>query len=538
MAGLNPPSSSNDDEVGRRLMALVRASEKSTTTSTTVELREFLTELVSLYSRKGLLQGNVTKAQKVLESSTSSTTKTRGGGRRTQQHSASVSDDESLLFSALIRILTLKEEEETSSFSMIALAANVCRAIAMYIQNECIAPQVRRAEQEILVQSSRSLLTSMASTIENLVFLLSSRTGQQTLALQSCLQATTSLLSVLGAVKVPPTLGQAAWTALIDANDKVQASSALLLSILPLTDKNTAEAWSVGVSDAVVALGQVLKAMAPLRQQTKTPKTMISQDTQAKVTDWINQITKVESEEERFQVLRSYIRGLTAYLVALLTRRAYATNTTTRAAMMTAKLDIESLLHLCNCMIQFPAAAETTFFSTKKRLRMEVVQNGLLSPAALVLEMANVVKYLGHDIMDTMLCATAGGSLLPFARRVVRIAQSSLLASASTALQKVLDPTMLRVDGNRKQWLQNSLVLRARAIQTYGMAIKTLGASVLAKSLSNHDVGGNNTRDDTIAVSAIGGCLLEQLSWPEEANDDWASLSERVDLWCVRNMLL
>jgi hypothetical protein len=258
---------------------------------------------------------------------------------------------------------------------------------------------------------------------------------------------------------------------------------------------------------------------------------MISQDTQAIVTDWINQITKLESEEERVQVLRSYIRGLTAYLVALLTRRAYATNTTTRAAMMTAKLDIESLLHLCNCMIQFPTAAETTFFSTKKRLRMEVVQNGLLSPAALVLEMANVVKYLGHDIMDATLSATAGGSLLPFARQVMRIAQSSLLASASTALQKVLDPTTLRVDGNRKQWLQNSLVLRARAIQTYGLAIQTLGASVLAKSLSNHEVGGNNTRDDTIAVSAIGGCLLEQLSWPEEANDDWASLLERMDLW-------
>jgi hypothetical protein len=269
MAGLNPPSSFNDDGVGRRLMALVRASEKSTTSSTIVELCEFLTELVSLYSRKGLLQGNVAKAQKVLESSSSSTTtKARGGGRRTQQHSASVSDDESLLFSALIRILTLKEEE-TCSFSVVALAANVCRAIAMYIQNECTALNVRRAEQEILVQSSRSLLTSMTSTIENLVLLSSSRTGQQTLALQSCLQATTSLLSVLGVVKVPPTLGQAAWTALIDANDKVQASSALLLSILPLTDKNTAEAWSVGVSDAVVALGQILKAMAPLRQQQK-----------------------------------------------------------------------------------------------------------------------------------------------------------------------------------------------------------------------------------------------------------------------------
>ena len=67
-------------------------------------------------------------------------------------------------------------------------------------------------------------------------------------------------------------------------------------------------------------------------------------------------------------------------------------------------------------MILFPSAAETLFFSTKKRLRLEVVQDGLLSSTAVVLEMANLVKFLGHDIMDAAITA-AGVSLLPFARK-------------------------------------------------------------------------------------------------------------------------
>lgn len=514
-------------------MALVRSTEKQENDNN--ELSDLLETLISLYSRQGLLQGNTERAQRVMESSTSNA---RGGKRNSANDSINTAtlDDESLVLSALVRIFTPKEN--SSSTIYVALAGDVCTAICAHVQDVSGQTACARAEEEILFKSSRPLLTGLGGTIKGLAS-LSNRTVQQTLALISCVQATTCLIAVLGARVHRPTIAtirQAAWKGVVDSNPSVRQSSALLLSILPLTGVGNippADAWSTSVSDVVVSLVMVLNVMAPLRPQ-QTESEIVSEEIQSIVSEWIDSVRKLDNEAERVACFQLYSQGLTSLLVALLTRQAYDPETT-RMLMMTSRLPIESLLDVCETMIQFPSAAETVFFSTKKRLRMEVVQGGLLSPAAVVLEMANLIKNAGHDILDATISASSS-SLLPFARNVMRITESSLLSSTSTALQRALDPTksVLQRDENRKQWLQNSVVLRTRAIKTFGMSIQTLGASVLAGPLEN-DQGamrnGTKTRNEMLAVSSVAGSLLEQLAWPKEPNDDWATLSERVELW-------
>ena len=527
MSGLNPPPpSSNEENVGRRLMALVRSTEKSNYGDDT-ELCDLLMELIILYSRRGLLLGIDEKAHKVLELSSPAAKVRRKRDAPTEITPPSSTDDESLLLPALIRILMPKENSVASI--VISLAADVCQAICIHVQDES-QTSCAMAEQEILVTSSRSLLTGLGATIQKLLSSSCRTTTQETRALISCLQATKSLISLL-AQKVPRStiakIDNVSWTGLVDSNAKVRQSSAFLLSVLPLTGANNitpADAWSASIMDCTVALAMVLNAMAPLRSQ-KTMSKMQSEGIQTIVTDWIHRAAQFENEPERVEAFKSFVQGLSACLVALLTRQAYSDSS--RFLMMTAKLAIEPILDLMDSMIAFPSAAETLYFSTKKRLRSEVVHNGLLSSAAAVLEMANLVKYLGHDILDATM-ATAGSTLFPFARQVIKITHASLFTSASTALQKVLDPNALGPDGKRKRWLHNSAMLRTRAIQTFSAAIQTFGACVMAGSLSNNETRGE--RDETQAISCIGGSLLEQLSWPKEEDGDWATLPERVNL--------
>jgi hypothetical protein len=187
-------------------------------------------------------------------------------------------------------------------------------------------------------------------------------------------------------------------------------------------------------------------------------------------------------------------------------------------------------------MLGFPSSAESYFFSTKKRLRLEMITDGLLSPTSVVLEMANLVKSLGHEILDATISCVGGSLLLPFARRITRIASASLLACSSSALQKVIDPSYAtRLDGKQKKWLHKSVILRSKAIQTYSTAIRTLGPSVLARSHSDDGSrGAGYHHEESRAISLIGGSLLEQLSWATssiaETDEDWATLSERVEL--------
>lgn len=62
-------------------------------------------------------------------------------------------------------------------------------------------------------------------------------------------------------------------------------------------------------------------------------------------------------------------------------------------------------------------ALERTYYGTKKRLRLEPVNGGLLSPASNAGDAANHLKVLGHEVLEALLTALGGPMLLPYARR-------------------------------------------------------------------------------------------------------------------------
>merc|ERR1712070_12885 len=123
-----------------------------------------------------------------------------------------------------------------------------------------------------------------------------------------------------------------------------------------------------------------------------------------------------------------------------------------------AKIDIDSILSVVENFVSFPLAAETVFYKTKKRLRNEAVDNGLLSPRAVSTQIGNQVKRLGHDILDCLLETLGASTLLPYASSITRISYASLVTSCSSPLRKVLDPSSaMQMDGKRKRWLHESV---------------------------------------------------------------------------------
>jgi hypothetical protein len=369
---------------------------------------------------------------------------------------------------------------------------------------------------------------------------------KETLALTSCLRATTSLVSLFGTKMARngstiSAIHHVGWNVLTDREVKVQQLGALVLSSLPLAgveNKPPPDMLSSSIMDGIAALTFVLDTMAPLRKRKSNQSSvssMLSQDTKTIATNWIDHIREdVVNEAVRAEAFQSYIQGLSAYLVALITREVYDTETI--SLMVTSRIPVEHILELADTMLGFPSAAESLFFSTKKRLRLEIISNGMLSPTTVVFEMANLIKSLGHEMLDAIISSVGGSSLLPYARRITRIACASLLASSSSALQKVVDPTSAtRLDGKRRKWLNTSVTLRSKAIQTYSTAVRALGPSVLAGSLTDVSTrGATYYHEESRAISLIGGSLLEQLSWAtssiEKTDEDWATLSERVDL--------
>ena len=509
-ASLNPalPSAVDaaaSESFGRSLISLVRSMEKASGESRAEqvnEVSEILRHLIVIYSRRGFLQGNETKAQKLLETTSQSSAagprrgqnnkRSRGEDRRVHTETdptgqSTGTEDEMLVFSALLRLLSgvQKTAVEDDLLCVVALVADVLRSITEHIKECGIRGTCAQAEQEMLLGSSRSLLAGLGATMKGLI----SRRREsghddtlvvETVAMISCLRATTSLISLFGTKiarsgTVIMTIRNVGWSVLIDGNTDVQRAAAMLLSTLPLIggeNKPPAEVWSSCVMDCVVALLSVLDAMAPLRKRTagkNVSVAAISEDVNAIIARWMDHAREdTQNEGERIKAFQSYIQGLSTYFGALLGRETYDKGT--GPVMITAKVPMENILEVADTMITFPSAAESLFFSTKKRLRSERIEDGLLSPASIALEMANLIKSLGHEILDSTISALGHSSLLPLNRSIMRISQASLLASSSSAIQRVVDPTsVMRFNEKRRKWLHTSVALRTKAIETYSI---------------------------------------------------------------------
>lgn len=600
-AGVNPtvPSQSSSPEssrIGSDLLAKLRSLEKSDYSDPAAfeNVVTFLQKLIGVSSRRGLLQGDVAVAEKVLAAGgTSQGTGTgtavgKGGrqGKRGRAKDSAKNDlvfhnenvgaateesgsttttlDVQLIVSAVTRILgghTAASSESTKAATplvggdkklVVALAADLSTAICEFIKSQPTPGTCTIAEYELIASSGKLILAGLAKTIRNLLSDIGHKDGTAVQAvsnheecvhaLVSCLRASASLVGLFGttlsrSTPVLAALQEVGWDTLTVKDESVTYAAAMLLASLPFAggaDRSVpADLWNTSLADSFASMSTMLKAVAPINKKIAGESTWeVKESTRTVVEAWIGRIQSASSERDRVQIFLQSMSGLTRFAICLLDRNAVAAVNQT---LLTVEVDISLALDLVEMMLSFPVVSESTYYGTKKRLRLEPVESGLLSPASIAGDAANHLKVLGHEILDALLSALGGPMLLPHARRITRVAYASLLTSCSAPLRKVLDPSSaVQLDGKKRRWLHTSIPVRMAAVKTLQETVVAFGVD--SSGLSGRSGGlpsSKSSTDVSRSIALVGGCLIEQLSPATNSQlelGEWGSLLERTHL--------
>jgi hypothetical protein len=164
--------------------------------------------------------------------------------------------------------------------------------------------------------------------------------------------------------------------------------------------------------------------------------------------------------------------------------------------------------------LPFPRQRIICFMEPKsafKRLRMEIIEGGLLTSTAIVNSATNHIKQNGLVIFNAAMQSLGRPVLLPYGKRIIKLAYTtSLQTSCSLPVRHAVDPTSsVRLDGKRKKWLHILLEMRAKAIETFHTMICTIGSNSLVTPLSS-DTGKNR------ALPAGKGVTLVAQIWSKE----------------------
>lgn len=607
----NPPfpeavTADNDDELGssstpsgqktsaQLLLNLVRLVEKEeveasyhTYMDETVEL---MNSLIQLYSRRGLLQGNVAKAERILSSSTQTK---KGGTRDKKRNSGKRGTDlqinpgqdvldggsdatplpETLIFTALTRVLVESKEAKLTSrpFNthsdaglLVALSAELCLAMSQHIQtNQRDGNLCSAAEYELLAQSGKTILAGLVSKIWSLEQPIRNKTSKMAgvssqrltkclstalftddendvTPVLSCFRAACSLVNLFKTKLSRSTallsdLKTVAWQFVAFPDQSVQDAAARLLAAVPLAGgidrKTPSEIWNTGVADILTMLNAIVDAVAPVSKASKKQETSLSAEAGTVLNDWLSFIRQdISDESDRVNTFRLLLRGLVLSFQHFLSRDGYGH---TPGILLESRMDIEMILEIVERFLSYPMSAESLFFRTKKRLRDESVDGGLISSRSIAIKVANEVKRLGHEILDCMISSIGGSALLPFSRRIIRMSYASLLTSCSGPVRKVMDPASgVQLEGKKRRWLHLSMALRTMAVQTVHLVAVAFGSDRTAK-LDSSERGKDSKSDGEMALTLVAGCLMEQIGAKdvdESTEETWGSLEERVDL--------
>jgi hypothetical protein len=550
---------------------------------------DLLNHLIALYSRRGLLQGNSSVAEQILASSTTNNaqkgSKKKKGGNGKKSNEMGIHDgasqqqqqqaDEALIFTAILRILPSLSNSTTrlddDKALLVSLASELSVAIFQHVtQNHEISNTCALAEYELLAQYGKAILTGLHNAMEMVIkdatnsseskskccclTLLELDSARHVQPLNSTIKAACCLVALFGtklsrSTQLMQDLHTTCLHVLTAADLSVQESSAKLLACLPLvgcTDRTTpSDLWNSQLSILLSTVSTVLTTMAPLTkfssQESTVNRSTVADDHFYNVTsttrmleDWIHVVRHTISDESmRVECFQRFMFGLTMAICSLMRQDQPAH---LGSALVDAQVDVTKMLKVIELFVAFPLTAESTFHKTKKRLRVDLVDGGLLSPKAIAAQVSNHVKQLGHELLNVMLASMGGSVLFPFTRRIFRICYASILTSSSGSIRKVMDPTSVaQLEGKRRRWLHLSVAMRAHAVQTLERCIVAFGCDCF-ESGKNTSYGGSAlpSTDGERAISLVVGCLLEQIGSDEvqmdELDEDWGTEKERLDL--------
>jgi hypothetical protein len=567
-----------------KLLSLIRSVEKKEKGSedyeTTIEETvDVFNHLIAVYSRHGLLQGDTEKAEQILSTENSMPSGGRNGkkGKRGNKNGGSddlriqqggvVSSDstgstlleETLIFTTILRVLTpaasndspRKMDEDRAL--LISLAAELCLGICQHIKVDKESDSCNLAEYELLAQSGKPILSCILKTIDMIerdarastksrmkddkcLTLIKLDKEIHVLALNSSMRLAGALVGLFGTKLSRSTalllnLNAVSWKFLTVDGDSVQESAARLLASLPLAGgidrKTPSDIWTVQVSDILTALSTALETMAPLTKSSDSG----TESTNEFVGQWVNYVRKdINDESWRLKCFYRFSRGLTKTFHYLLLQDGLGQSN----SLVDARLDVKKVFAVVESFVSFPLLSETVYYRTKRRLRNEVIDNGLLSPRSIATEVANHIKLMGHKLLDSTMDAVGGLPLLPFARRIMRISYASILTSSSSSVRKVMDPTSAaQLEGKKRRWLHLSIASRAQSIQTFGRAMAAFGCDNSSK-LSSSSPSLNASTDAEKAITLVVGSLVEQINRNKvqtgDIDDDWGTTTERAEL--------
>ena len=604
ISSLNPPApppitrveaeadlsmSSSHKDPAHRLLRLIRLVEKEPRgeiyESCMEEAVELMNLLIVLYARRGLLQGNTSKAEKMLASisqgRTGSHSRKRGSSKNPGSDSLqlSVSNEapssdssqlsETLIFTALTRIFTESEESRTGraddSSLLLTLGAELCVSMVRHIEvNKEFDHQCAVAEYEMLALSAKSILSGLTSRMQSLADEMRRDASQQggisakslhrCLAMAVCLdehrhispvlsslRASCALVKLFGTKLSRSTvllvdLRSVAWNFVTVPNHSLQDAAGRLLAALPLvggTDRKTpTEMWTSGFQDILYMINNLAEAIAPVGNKPSRNEGISASGASHQVLEeWIAFLRQgISSDRDRALTFVTAMKGLVLVYQHFLSPDLDADSVT---ALLEIKLDIESILEVVEWFMSYPMAAESLFFRTNNRLRDEAVEGGLISPRIIATQVANEVKQQGHKIMDFLIKYVGGPALLPYARRIARVSYASLLTSCSGHVRKAMDPSSAgQLQGKKRRWLHLSVTLRTSAVETVQNVMVTFGSDRTAK-LDSLERTSESKSDGEMAVTLVAGCLMEQIGANdiiESIEENWGTLAERVAL--------
>lgn len=566
---IHPPSPqtfiAHENSLGHHLLGLVKATEKGNTLSRS-ELTVLLDLLCETYLRRGLLGDDIGKADKILASGGKSTSSNmgrdkKGGSRKnttiddadveTQLDSGSAIDDINLLLSALVRLVGGNQEllSPISEIdpSLVLGGFRVCHAVLQHILScRTSRGSCAIAEYDLIAGVSRNLLTGISRTVT--AMLEDSECHANVRRVMTSGFRVASMIVSLYGMKLSRnqtillSLQSLAWEAIAIPEVPLQKSASALLAALPLAGINKmspSALWTGASMDGIAALLVLIETVAPMKTKScvsldiEKAHQYISDPMTTVLTAWLARLVQETSPGARLALFNALTSGLTYCIISLLEVECLAAYET--PLLRSARFPVVELLDLLESMFAFPSAAENMFYGTKKRLRMEIIEGGLLTSTAIVNSAANHIKQNGLVIFNAAMQSLGRPVLLPYGKRIIKLAYTSLQTSCSLPVRHAVDPTSsVRLDGKRKKWLHTSVEMRTKAIETFHTMICTIGSNSLVTPLSS-DTGTNRTRALPAGkgVTLVVGCLLEQLSPRDSDGENWGSVGELVTLVCT-----
>jgi len=571
LIGLNPPipsqdskNDSNDCVEGKKLLNLLKSLEKSQNSNSDVhhefdelesKVLESLSGMESIFSRKGLLQRDVKKAQEienVMSSGTLMSQSNSSGGKKRKRGGASgssssissilnmesgnLSSEEVYILSNLCRILIPQGGEDSLMYpsGVIAASAKVFFVICEYCRTH-LSTVTSSVEHSMITSIASQVINGMNKTMQRLLVAISKTEKELEnahQALQYCCLSS-SVVIILSNTRLSRS------NAILDASEKVAHdvllyagesddtsslldAAATFIATIPLAGSSTGtsptQLWTNKILMTVEELKSTILSFFPIVRSVKRKKGAIAVSNGESLA-WITELrNRTASQTDRVTAFIIRMKSYVCIAKHLLKMDGYDISQSTNGMM----IPITTILDCCEQMLNFSSIAETKYLSTKSGLCDVSIEGGLLSPSAAV-AIANSVKYLGHDLFQTVLASLSNNSL-QYGKQMLRITHSTLQSSSSYALRKVVDPVSTTSKTSSKKWLHSSIPLRTRAVHSFILLMQRLGSSVAT------------TQTDTITkiLAFIIGSLLEQIgstdSFTYNQDCHWGTIQDRIDL--------